>query len=294
MVPIWFKFSKLPIHFFYPKALVFLASLFGSPLQLDSATLSMKRPSVACIQVEIDLLKKLPTGVRINTGANQWFWQKVEADEDLPHYCQHCWQVGHSEVTCIVKHPELKTNSMDQPASIPKGKQEYRPVRIQEQLSVSGLLATDKTQVSTLLSASPILESLPVAAPSIPPLPVIPKSPDPPFLVLVDVSVLAGVLENAPVETAQIPGLPTERALHSRPSSELAEDTNVDEKIEVDFPGHNVVLSIAGFGMPSASHSDTDASNCVFSLEEFVFLLVLYLIWFHSLLQKSSGFNPNE
>lgn len=73
IVPIWFKFPKLPISFFHPKALFFLASLFGSPLWLDSATLSLKRPSVARIQVETDLLKKLPSRVWIGTGDNQGF-----------------------------------------------------------------------------------------------------------------------------------------------------------------------------------------------------------------------------
>lgn len=96
---------------------------------------------------------------------------------------------------------------------------------------------------------------------------MIPESPDPPLPVLVDVPVLVGVLENAPVENAPVPGFSTGGALHGRTSSELAGDTDVEEEIEVDFPGQ--CPSIAGIGLPSASHSDTDAPDCVSSLEEF-------------------------
>lgn len=115
LVPIWFNFPKLPIHFFNSQALGFLASLFGTPLRLDAATKALKRPSVARIQVEIDVTKPPPSRVWIGTGENQGFWQKVEADEDIPLYCQFCWHVGHGEDNCTVKHPHLKKLDTEAP-----------------------------------------------------------------------------------------------------------------------------------------------------------------------------------
>lgn len=132
IVPIWFKFPGLPVQFFNSDALSFLASLFDTPLRWDSATASFKRPSVARIQVEIDLLKPLPHRLWVGTGDNVDFWQKFEPDEDLPSYCQYCWHVGHSEKICTVKHPELKSLVAPpfKPKLVPKPiiRQEYRPI----------------------------------------------------------------------------------------------------------------------------------------------------------------------
>lgn len=51
------RLPRLPIHFLNRTALHGIASLLGVPLRIDSATASLKRPSLARIQVEIDVLK---------------------------------------------------------------------------------------------------------------------------------------------------------------------------------------------------------------------------------------------
>ncbi|KAI0493470.1 hypothetical protein KFK09_023588 [Dendrobium nobile] len=58
IVPIWISFPDLRLHFFNSKVLHALGSIFGRPLQIDQATASRTRPSVAIILVEVDITKK--------------------------------------------------------------------------------------------------------------------------------------------------------------------------------------------------------------------------------------------
>ncbi|KAJ8769837.1 hypothetical protein K2173_008881 [Erythroxylum novogranatense] len=75
---------------------------------MDSATATLSRPSVARLQVEVDLLKEIPPQIWIGLGDNKGFWQYFEADGIIPSYCSYCSHVGHSKSVCTVKHPELK------------------------------------------------------------------------------------------------------------------------------------------------------------------------------------------
>lgn len=85
-----------------------IASLFGTPLRLDDATAMLKCPSMAKIQVEIDVLKPLPQKVWIGMGSMNGFWQKIEA-EKIPKYCTHCWHLGHQNSDCYIT--ELKNSA---------------------------------------------------------------------------------------------------------------------------------------------------------------------------------------
>lgn len=109
--PRWFQFGLLCLG--YPdKSMLFQISLLiGVPLRLDAATVSLKRPSVARLQVELDLLKPRIEQIWIGFGERGGFWQKVEY-ENIPSYCQHCWHVGHDEQFCHVHHPELKVQPL--------------------------------------------------------------------------------------------------------------------------------------------------------------------------------------
>lgn len=104
VVPVW---PRLPIHFLARDAFFAIASTVGMPLRLDAATQLLKRPSMARLQVEIDLLKAKPDKIWIGCDGGDGFWQKIEYD-DVPDYCQHCWHVGHSESMCHVHNPELR------------------------------------------------------------------------------------------------------------------------------------------------------------------------------------------
>ena len=58
IAPVWIGFPRLPIHFFEHTTIFAIAGLIRAPLRLDAATASLNRPSVAHVQVKIDLLKE--------------------------------------------------------------------------------------------------------------------------------------------------------------------------------------------------------------------------------------------
>lgn len=106
VVPIWITFPRLPLQFFQKEALFPISQ--GHPLRMDAATATLKRPSVARVQVEIDILKSRPDKIWIQMGSQEGYWQSV-VYENVPSYCRHCWHIGHSEDVCHVNRPELKT-----------------------------------------------------------------------------------------------------------------------------------------------------------------------------------------
>lgn len=127
--PVWVSFPRLPIHFFEKGTLFQIASLLGNPLHLDAATISLKRPSVARLQVEIDILKSRPNQIWIGIGDSDGFWQKVEY-ANVPPYCTHCWHLGHAESNCTIFNPGLKPNqNPEAPTLDPQSKQIYIPLR---------------------------------------------------------------------------------------------------------------------------------------------------------------------
>ena len=67
---VWISFHHLPIHLFQKGTLMSLVSLIGRPLQIDAATKSLSRPSVARVCVEVNLLCNLPKRVWIGHGDN--------------------------------------------------------------------------------------------------------------------------------------------------------------------------------------------------------------------------------
>lgn len=96
--------------FFEQKTLFSIARLISHPLRRDSATIALKRPSVAHLQVELDILKPRPDKIWIGMGDSDGYWQKVDY-EYIPDYCQHCWHVGHASSQCHVQNPALKDST---------------------------------------------------------------------------------------------------------------------------------------------------------------------------------------
>ncbi|XP_071906094.1 uncharacterized protein [Coffea arabica] len=96
--PVWIALEHLPIHFFDKASLFSIASTIGNPLQIDAATASLARPSVARLCVDLDISKELPARVWIGTGSHG-FWQRV-LYENLPLYCLLCSRQGHSSDGC--------------------------------------------------------------------------------------------------------------------------------------------------------------------------------------------------
>ncbi|XP_071928061.1 uncharacterized protein [Coffea arabica] len=79
---------------------------YTRPQQVDAATLSIKRPSVARLLIEVDVAK--PPLPRLWLGDEEYGqWQKVEF-EGWPSFCGHCERIGHGEQECFRLHPERK------------------------------------------------------------------------------------------------------------------------------------------------------------------------------------------
>ncbi|PKU67532.1 hypothetical protein MA16_Dca022886 [Dendrobium catenatum] len=106
IVPIWISFPNLRLHFFNPKVLHALGTIFGRPLQTDQATASRTRHSVARVLVEVDISKKHPKEVWVGSKAYGYL-QKAEF-EKIPDFCTHCKIHGHANMDCFKIHPELK------------------------------------------------------------------------------------------------------------------------------------------------------------------------------------------
>ncbi|KAL0917146.1 hypothetical protein M5K25_012193 [Dendrobium thyrsiflorum] len=60
IVPVWFSFPNMCPHFFLPRILHGLGSLFGHPLRTDNATAIGSRPSIDRVLVELDITKRYP------------------------------------------------------------------------------------------------------------------------------------------------------------------------------------------------------------------------------------------
>lgn len=73
IAPIWVNFPYLPIHFFQNESLFSIASALGTPMQRDTATTNLTRPSVARVCVEMDLLKKFPSRIWLVSGSNGYW-----------------------------------------------------------------------------------------------------------------------------------------------------------------------------------------------------------------------------
>ncbi|KAI0494656.1 hypothetical protein KFK09_024798 [Dendrobium nobile] len=103
IVPIWISFPLLRPHFFSPRILFGLGSLFGRPLKSDLATASGSRPSMARILVELDVTKKHAEKVWVGS-VESGYVQTVIFDE-IPSFCTHCLSLGHSKEACSILHP---------------------------------------------------------------------------------------------------------------------------------------------------------------------------------------------
>ncbi|PHU09465.1 hypothetical protein BC332_21325 [Capsicum chinense] len=100
---IWVLLPALPFHLHTWHYIKQLVNNFGTPLEMDNATRSKTRPSMAKFRVEIDLLKMLPdviwVGLENETSPLRGYTQKLEY-EGSSKYCKFCKKFGHIMVDC--------------------------------------------------------------------------------------------------------------------------------------------------------------------------------------------------
>ncbi|KAL2225817.1 UNVERIFIED_CONTAM: hypothetical protein Sindi_1940400 [Sesamum indicum] len=101
IVPVWVSFPELPAHMFRKEVLFTVASMIGTPLQIDDATLNQSKLSKARACIELDLLKPRLEDFQIQIcGAT--IVQRIEY-EDIPNFCSLCKHVGHRDSDCYSK-----------------------------------------------------------------------------------------------------------------------------------------------------------------------------------------------
>ncbi|KAL2244366.1 UNVERIFIED_CONTAM: hypothetical protein Sindi_0554600 [Sesamum indicum] len=101
IVPVWVSFPELPAHLFRKKVLFTMASMIGTPLQIDDAALNQSKLSKARACIELDLFKPRLEDFQIQIcGAT--IVQRIEY-EDIPHYCSLCKHVGHRDSDCYTE-----------------------------------------------------------------------------------------------------------------------------------------------------------------------------------------------
>ncbi|KAL0922396.1 hypothetical protein M5K25_006379 [Dendrobium thyrsiflorum] len=98
VIPIWVSFPQLRPHLYSPRILHGLATIFGKPLKIDSATSVGSRPSMARVLVELDITESYPNKVWIGPE-NLGYVQQVVM-EDFPPFFASCKCIGHVVGNC--------------------------------------------------------------------------------------------------------------------------------------------------------------------------------------------------
>ncbi|VFQ84578.1 unnamed protein product [Cuscuta campestris] len=91
IVPVWISIPNLPIHLHHQSALFSIASMLGTPLKMDNATLNFSRPKLARVCVEVDVSKTLHQRIHVKHNDTDLFFQ--EKFILLDHFEQN--QVSH-------------------------------------------------------------------------------------------------------------------------------------------------------------------------------------------------------
>ncbi|KAL0339495.1 UNVERIFIED_CONTAM: hypothetical protein Sradi_4466300 [Sesamum radiatum] len=133
IVPIWMCFPELPAHLFCKKALSAVASMNGTPLQMDNYTFNKSKPPQARVCIEIDLLQ--PPMEEFDLQINGTLIRQKVVFEKIPPYCTLCKHVGHLNSACYSKGNAPKPA----PQSRRKGKE---PMWIDEHLVLKNVEQT--------------------------------------------------------------------------------------------------------------------------------------------------------
>ncbi|PKI37423.1 hypothetical protein CRG98_042209 [Punica granatum] len=110
-VVVWARLPKLPIEFYSEKLLSKIGNRIGPLLRIDSRTCLGVRGKYACLCVQVDLTRPLPTTIWIGD-----FEQPLQY-EGINQLCFHCGVVGHIIQKCPVLMPPNPTPT--QPAHAP-------------------------------------------------------------------------------------------------------------------------------------------------------------------------------
>jgi hypothetical protein len=106
-VPVWVKFLHLPMEFWTPTGLGFVASGIGKPLYVDKVTEEQKRLGFAWVLIEIDITLECPKEIDICRENGDTINIVVEYPWLLPK-CSICGGFGHAAYACVKKDKKEK------------------------------------------------------------------------------------------------------------------------------------------------------------------------------------------
>jgi hypothetical protein len=143
--PVWVKFIHLPMEFWTPTCLSYVASGIGKPLYADKVTEEQKRLGFARVLIEIDVQSDCPKELTICRSNGATITVGVEYPW-LPPKCSTCGNFGHAAYACAKKEkvwiPKMPRNGLMKKSS-PVSKQIpfEKPIRT----PVGGSKPTSKT-----------------------------------------------------------------------------------------------------------------------------------------------------
>jgi hypothetical protein len=105
-VPVWVKLINLPMEFWTPKCLSYVASGIGIPLCADKVTEEQKRLRFACVLVEMDVNSVCPKELSLCRGNGTIVTVGVEYPW-LPPKCSTCGNFGHAAYACSKKDKKM-------------------------------------------------------------------------------------------------------------------------------------------------------------------------------------------
>lgn len=126
IVPVWVAFEGLPVHLQDKRAVYSIANIIGTPLKVDASTLSVNRPSVARVCVELNVTKNLPQTIWINNGSYGGFAQAVKY-EYIPPYCSNCNKFGHTTKECRSTAVNTTVHTTSQMPEMPRAPTANKP-----------------------------------------------------------------------------------------------------------------------------------------------------------------------
>lgn len=98
-IPIWIKILHLPIEYWNPTCLSYVASGVGKPLYADANTESNSRLGFARVFVEVDIDTQFPEEIEVDMGNGQSFVVGIEYPW-MPVKCKKCSVFGHLTREC--------------------------------------------------------------------------------------------------------------------------------------------------------------------------------------------------
>ena len=110
-VTIWIRLMELPQEYWRERTLKEIASVVGTPIDIDGPTRNCTFGHYARILVDMDLSKRTYEEILVQ---REGFAFKVEVQyERLPLFCQHCYYIGHNVSSCRWLHPQPPKDKND-------------------------------------------------------------------------------------------------------------------------------------------------------------------------------------